>query len=78
MAEGDMVVQQSCGDCGSELGTFEVKKDNMMLMTTEKIWCPTCQTDTQEVRDLAGRSSSIEQEQASYAANNAIDPETRR
>ena len=78
MAEGDMTVVQSCGECGEELGTFEVKKDNMMLMTTETIWCPKCQTDTNEVRDLAGSSASIEQEQGSYAANNPVNPETRR
>ena len=78
MAEGDMTVIQSCGDCGEELGTFDVKKDNMMLMTTETIWCPKCRTDTNEVRDLAGRSAAIQQEQGSYAANNAVDPETRR
>ena len=78
MAEGDMTVVQSCGECGEELGTFDVKKDNMMLMTTETIWCPKCQADTKETRDLAGRSASIEQEQNSYAANNAVDPETRR
>ncbi len=78
MAEGDMTVVQSCGACGEHLGTFDVKKDNMMLMTTETIWCPKCQADTNEVRDLAGRSESIVQEQGSYAANNAVDPETRR
>ncbi len=78
MAEGDMTVVQSCGACGEELGTFDVKKDNMMLITTETIWCPKCQTDTNEVRDLAGRSASIVQEQGSYAANKAVDPETRR
>ncbi len=78
MAEGDMTVVQTCGECGEELGSFDVKKDNMMLMTTEKIWCPTCKADTKEIRDLAGRSASIEQEQGSYAANNAVDPETPR
>ena len=60
MAEGDMTVVQSCGACGEELGTFDVKKDNMMLMTTETIWCPKCQADTHEVRDLAGRGAAID------------------
>ena len=78
MSEGDMTVVQSCGECGEELGTFDVKKDNMMLMTTETIWCPKCQADTKEARDLAGRSASIQQEQNSYAANNPVDPEARR
>ncbi len=78
MAEGDLTVVQSCGECGEELGSFDVKKDNMMLMTTETIWCPKCQADTHEVRDLAGRSAAIQQEQGSYAANKAVDPETRR
>ena len=78
MAEGDITLIQSCGACGEELGTFDVKKDINETATTEKIWCPTCKTDTKEVRDLAGRSASIEQEQGSYAANNAVDPETRR
>jgi len=78
MPEGNMTVVQSCGACGEELGTFDVKKDNMMLMTTETIWCPKCQADTHEVRDLAGRGAAIQQEQGSYAANNPVDPETRR
>ena len=77
MHENNLTVVQSCGECGEELGSFDVKKDNMMLMTTEKIWCPKCQAETREVRDLAGRSAAIKQEQGSYAANNPVDPATR-
>ena len=77
MPENEMTVVQTCGECGGELGSFTVKKDNMMLMTTDKIWCPKCQADVQEVRDLAGRSAAIQQEQGSYAPNNPVDPATR-
>ena len=63
---GDMVqVRQMCGICGSELGTFEVKKENLMLSSKAFIWCPNCQKDTPEIRDMVGRLNIIEEEAAS-------------
>ena len=77
MPKDEVTISRRCSNCGTEIEVVAVKKDNMMLMTAEKIWCPKCQADTKEVRDLSGRSASIEQEQGSYAANNAVDPEMR-
>ena len=77
MPENELTVVQSCGECGEELGSFNVKKDNMMLMTSENIWCPKCQAHTKEIRDLAERSAAIKQEQGSYAPNDPVDPATR-
>ena len=60
---GDMVkIVQMCRICKTEIGTIEVKKENMMLGTKASIWCPTCQAETPEVRDVVGRLDSIEKE----------------
>ena len=40
MPDNDLAITQSCGDCGHEVGSFSVKKDNMMLMSKELVWCP--------------------------------------
>ena len=78
MPAEELTVVQRCGVCAAELGTFTVKKDNMMLMTKETIWCPVCNADQPEVRDLAGRSAAIEEEQASYASNLPVSEAPRR
>ena len=78
MPEDELTVVQRCGVCSSELGTFTVKKDNMMLMSKELIWCPACQADRPEVRDLAGRHDSIQKEAETYAENKPADPTARR
>ncbi len=43
MAGDTVSLVQKCGVCGSELGTLEVKKENMMLFSKGTIWCPQCQ-----------------------------------
>ena len=78
MPGDELTVVQKCGVCGSELGTFTVKKDNMMLMSKETIWCSVCNADQPEVRDLAGRSSAIQEEQGSYASNLPVSEAPRR
>ncbi len=69
MPADEMTIVQKCAVCASELGTFTVKKDNMMLISKETIWCSVCNADQPEVRDLAGRSAAIQEEQGSYASN---------
>ncbi len=66
MPINEVNVVRSCGECGTEIETVTIKKDNMMLSTKEKIWCPKCQADRPEVRDVAGRLESIKKEQQSY------------
>jgi DNA-directed RNA polymerase subunit RPC12/RpoP len=66
MPGNDVTVVQLCGRCNAQLGSFDIKKDNLMLTTKSTIWCPQCGQDTQEVRDLAGRLDAIKQETASY------------
>ena len=78
MPGDELTVVQRCGVCGLELGTFTVKKDNMMLMSKETIWCSVCNADQPEVRDLAGRSTAIQEEQASYASNLPVSEAPRR
>jgi hypothetical protein len=59
-------VVRICKECGAEIETFKVKKDNMRLFSNELVWCPQCQAERPEVRDIAGRRKSVQQEQASY------------
>ena len=66
MPRDEVTIQQICGACGLEIGTFAVKKDNMMLSTNEQIWCPTCEAYTPEVRDIDGRRAAIERDIESY------------
>ena len=73
MPSDEYTILQSCGVCGAELGTFAVKPDNMMLISKELIWCPGCQADRPEIRELAGRRSSIQKEIETYAENLAVD-----
>jgi hypothetical protein len=78
MPNDELTIVQTCGACGSEVGTFTVKKDNMMLVSKESIWCPVCQADRPEVRDLAGRNASVQKEQETYADNKPADQTARR
>ena len=55
-----------CKQCETEIETITVKKDNMRLFTDELVWCPRCNSDMPEIRDIAGRKNAIEKEQASY------------
>ena len=59
-------ITSSCGECGTEIETVSVKKDNMMLFTKEQAWCPKCQADRPQIRDVSGRLDSIKKEQQSY------------
>ena len=68
MAGDTVSLVQKCGVCGSELGTLEVKKENMMLFSKGTIWCPQCQADRPEVRDVAERLEAIAKESESLPA----------
>ncbi len=64
---GDTVtIVQMCGVCRAEVGTIQVKKENMMLSTRAQVWCPKCQAQRPEFRDVAGRLTAIENERAAY------------
>ena len=66
MPKNEVDIVRSCGECGTEIETVTTKKDNMMLSTKELVWCPKCQVERPEVRDVAGRLQTIEKEQQSY------------
>ena len=66
MPTNEVNIVRSCGVCGTEIETLTIKKDNMMLSTKELVWCPVCQADRPEVREVAGRLESIEKERQSY------------
>jgi len=66
MPKNEVNIVSSCGECGTEIETVSIKKDNMMLFTKETAWCPKCEADRPQVRDVAGRLDSIEEERKSY------------
>ncbi|MDA0735030.1 MAG: hypothetical protein O2909_09020 [Chloroflexi bacterium] len=67
-------IVRRCKECGTEIATLTVKKDNMRLFSDELVWCPKCNADKPEVRDIAGRQNSIQKEQASYPPVRAVTP----
>lgn len=75
MAGEEFTVVQRCVDCWTETGSFEVKKENMILATKELSWCPTCKGDKPQIREIQGRDEAINQEKASYPSNVAIAEE---
>jgi len=66
MPGDEVTLIQLCGKCNLEVGTFTVKRDNMMLSTTDQVWCPHCEAHTPEIRDVAGRRAAIQKEVDSY------------
>ncbi len=74
MPINEVTIVSSCAECGTEIETVSVKKDNMMLFTSELAWCSKCQADRPQVRDVAGRLVSIEQEQQSYPQSVPAEP----
>ena len=77
MPADEVSVVQKCGKCGAQVSTFSVKKDNLMLTCSNQIWCPHCEEDTPEVRDIEGRLDYIKQETASYPKSSPPDPSRR-
>ena len=72
---GDMVtLTQLCGVCGSEIGTLELKKENMMFFSKETVWCPVCQLDRPQIREAKGRVAAIEEERGSYPETATMEP----
>ena len=67
-------IVRKCSVCETEVETIQVKKDNMMLSSKELIWCPGCETERPERRDIADRMQTIEAEQASYPPSQLAVP----
>jgi hypothetical protein len=63
-----------CRDCGTVIETLTVKKDNLRLFSDEEIWCPKCEANKPEIRDIAGRQESIAKEQQSYPESPTSGP----
>ena len=66
MPNDEVTLVKICGECRFRIETFTVKKDNMMMFSKEKVWCPQCQSDQPEIIDVAGRQESIDREVHSY------------
>ncbi len=69
----EVSVIRRCKECETEIETLTVKKDNMRLCSDELVWCPKCNAEKPEVRDIAGRQDSIQREQASYPPVKAVE-----
>ena len=67
-------IVRKCSVCDTEVETVQVKKDNMMLSSKELIWCPGCESEHPERRDIAGRMETIREEQASYPQSQMAVP----
>ena len=66
MPDDEVTVAQLCGKCNLQVSTFTVKKDNLMLTSQGGIWCPHCEEETPEVRDIVGRLESVQRAIESY------------
>ncbi|MCI0844412.1 MAG: hypothetical protein J4N87_03585 [Chloroflexi bacterium] len=78
MPKNEVEIVSSCAECGTEIETVTVKKDNMMLTTKELAWCSKCQADRPQVIDVAGRLDSIKKEQQSYPKAVPAEPFPRQ
>lgn len=69
-----VTIVRKCSVCATEIETMTVKKDNMMLSSKALIWCPGCEAELPEQRDIAERLETIEREQASYPPSQLATP----
>ena len=74
LPKGEVTVSVSCGVCRAPLDSYEVKLDNLMLLSSEEVWCPECQASQPEVREVAGRRAAVEKETAAYPKNLPANP----
>jgi len=63
-----------CSVCVNEIETITVKKDNMMLSSRALVWCPSCEEERPERRDIADRLDTIRKEQDSYPPSRLAVP----
>ena len=69
-----VTIVRKCSVCTTEIETMTVKKDNMMLSSKALIWCPGCEAERPEQRDIAERLETIQREQASYPPSQLAVP----
>ena len=69
-----VTVIRRCGVSANEIETMTVKKDNMMLSSRALVWCPSCEDDRPERRDIADRLDTIQREQSSYPPSHVAVP----
>ena len=69
-----VTIVRKCSVCAAEIETMTVKKDNMMLSSKALIWCPGCEAERPEQRDIAERLETIQAEQASYPQSQMAVP----
>ncbi|MBS96710.1 MAG: hypothetical protein FI695_05185 [SAR202 cluster bacterium] len=64
MAGDEIEINIFCSknECRAKIETISVKKENMMLTSSETIFCPSCNQDVTEYREITGRNESREEE----------------
>ena len=69
-----VTIIRRCSICTNEIETMTVKKDNMMLSSRMLVWCPICEEERPERRDIADRLNTIREEQESYPPSHLAVP----
>ena len=69
-----VTIIRRCRICTNEIETMTVKKDNMMLSSRGLVWCPICEEERPERRDIADRLDTIREEQESYPPSHLAVP----
>ena len=69
-----VTIIRRCRICTNEIETMTVKKDNMMLSSRTLVWCPSCEEERPERRDIADRLDTIREEQESYPPSHLAVP----
>ena len=69
-----VTIIRRCSVCSTDIETITVKKDNMMLSSRVPLWCPSCEIEHPERRDIVDRLETIRHEQASYPQSQMAVP----
>ena len=69
-----VTIIRRCSVCTNVIDTMSVKKDNMMLSSRALVWCPVCNEERPERRDIADRLDTIQREQESYPQSRVAVP----
>jgi thiol-disulfide isomerase/thioredoxin len=84
----EVEITQTCGVCHAELGSLSVKKENMMLTTSDRIWCSHCQAEVPAVQawidangipegvEFVSVATSISSARANYPPNAWLEEES--
>tara|TARA_B110000263_G_scaffold152617_1_gene132483 strand:+ start:743 stop:970 length:228 start_codon:yes stop_codon:yes gene_type:complete len=75
MAGDEIEINIFCSktECNAKIDTVSVKKENMMLTSTAMVFCPTCNEEVTEFREVTGRKESRDDEFHSLPASDYMN-----